>query len=131
MESSQSTASAQHGLTQNKPRNATEQASQSKNQIEPLELEDTEEEVEHVNNKRPKPGHSFVWDHMVRTKKVVDGKAKFIAICYICKAHILAHPNKNGTSSSYLQTTGCAIYQPNQPIILAESIFGNRKKMVG
>ncbi|RXH86119.1 hypothetical protein DVH24_017172 [Malus domestica] len=74
MESSQLIASAQHGLTQNEPHNATEQASQSENQIEPLELEDSEEEVE---------------------------------------------------------TTGCAIYQTNQPIILVEPIFGNRKKMVG
>ncbi|RXH77821.1 hypothetical protein DVH24_039792 [Malus domestica] len=74
MESSQTAASAQHGLTQNEPHNAIEQTPQSKNQIEPLELEDSEEEVE---------------------------------------------------------TTGCAIYQPNQPIILAEPIFGNRKKAVG
>ena len=74
MESSQPTASAQYGLTQNEPHNATEQAPQFENQIEPLELEDSEEEVE---------------------------------------------------------TTGCAIYQPNQPIILAEPIIGNRKKTVG
>ncbi|XP_068305080.1 uncharacterized protein [Pyrus communis] len=99
MESSQSPASAQHGLTQNEPHNATKQAPHSENQIKPLELEDSEEEVEHVNNKRPKLGRSFVWDHMVRTRKVVDGKAKFIAICNICKADVLAHPNKNGTSS--------------------------------
>ncbi|CAN6706984.1 unnamed protein product [Malus baccata var. baccata] len=65
--------SAQHGLTQNEPHNATEQAPQSENQNEPLELEDSEEEVE---------------------------------------------------------TTGCAIYQSNQPIILAKPIFGNHKKTV-
>ncbi|CAN6712760.1 unnamed protein product [Malus baccata var. baccata] len=123
MESSQSTASAQHGLTQNEPHNATEQAPQSENQIEPLELEDSDEEVEHVNNKRPKPGRSFVWDHMVRTKKVVDGKANFDLISIlICQVMIML---------ASLQTTGCAIYQPNQPIILAEPIFGNRKKTVG
>ncbi|KAB2601389.1 S25-RNase [Pyrus ussuriensis x Pyrus communis] len=73
MKSSQSTASARHGLTQNEPHNATEQAPQFENHIEPLELEDSEEEVE---------------------------------------------------------TTSCAIYQPNQPIILAKPIFGNRKKAV-
>ncbi|RXH76867.1 hypothetical protein DVH24_019755 [Malus domestica] len=75
MESSQSTASAQHRLTQNEPHNANEQAPQSENQIE-----------------------------IARKKWKIK---------------------------SYLQTTGCAIYQLNQPIILAKQIFGNRKKMVG
>lgn len=48
------------------------EAPQSGNQVEPVELEDSKDEVDHVNNRRPKPGRSFVWDHLVRIKKVVD-----------------------------------------------------------
>ncbi|RXH79751.1 hypothetical protein DVH24_040898 [Malus domestica] len=68
------------------------EAPQSGNQVEPVELEDSKDEVEHVNNRRPKLGRSFVWDHL---------------------------------------TIGCAIYRPNQPIVLAEPIFGNHKETVG
>ncbi|CAN6729105.1 unnamed protein product [Malus baccata var. baccata] len=77
MESSQSTVSAQHGLTQNEPHKATVTSPPG---------------ADHF----PSPLH-----------------------------------HRSTIFEEEVETTGCAIYQPNQPIILAEPIFDNRKKTVG